>query len=443
MILLNSALHARFKEAVATAEGDEGAQWYALMDEPKSVVSDGLLALLEYGIESPVLTKAFPKDKLNDRLLHIQEWYEGVQDPTADGGTDTGSLILYKLWDHTSATLTRLIRESRLNADIPKEGGVLLYLGGLSKCLVIGYKIIGEQRAPRYNIIAVIDNPKSAFDFWGAIDQAGMGARNHLKRVLSTGHKIIVHRGVLVHVDRRSDIDVFGPSIDTLVLSEILAQQVFESGEHEYQTALEIGCGSGFLTAALAKHGRITKELFAIDVNFHAVACTRRNVFNSDVSLNKQDTAQIYFINGTFSPTLLNRRFDLVVCNPPYIPTVPAEKGVFRGQGQDYFQAVGGTDLMKGVITSTPEYLNPGGRLLLMTSSLSLEEAISCIPAGYNLSKPLEMAAEDGFEVIFDVEAVQNKPGWLAYLKMERGLIERNGVYYHRLHPLWIERPAQ
>jgi methylase of polypeptide subunit release factors len=244
----------------------------------------------------------------------------------------------------------------------------------------------------------------------------------------------VAHRGTLVHVDRRLDTHVFGPSIDTLVLAEVLAQEVFESNDWTFETAIEVGCGNGLLTAALANNAKGLRELFALDMSFNAVACTARNVSSTRRFFSKGH-AEIYYVAGKFKPNMFSRHFDLIVCNPPYIP-IPDNLELSGELASDYSHAVGGTALAKELLQQSPRLLSDNGRLLIMASDLSLSDFLAYIPDHVSVRRPL---GDAGFEVLFDVEAVFNKSDWLSYLINERGLLCKNGSYYHRLHPLWIE----
>jgi len=60
---------------------------------------------------------------------------------------------------------------------------------------------------------------------------------------------------------------------------------------------------------------------------------------------------------------------------------------------------------------------------------------LSKIPAGYKY----DLVFKEGFEVVFDVEAVLNNEKWLEYLLKQGGLLSiQDGIYYHKLFPIWI-----
>jgi len=434
MILLNSPLHQTLLDAIREAETEGNChKWNKVLKTPNSSFADGFLAILDYGFPKGVFANS-PFHELDEWLLKAEAWRRDILDPAATH--DVGSLVLYVLWEQFRSTLIQLLRKSRLNSEIPQSGGLLVFVGGLSKCLIMRYEMVGETAT--LQAVGIVQDPKSVFDFWGAIDQVDMKTRDELKTILASGHKLVVHRGILVHVDRLRDFDVFGPSIDTLVLAEILSQEIFESKQLRCETAMEIGCGNGLLTAAIASNCESIRELFAIDTSFSAVSCTQRNVFSSGRFITRPQKLSVYLVAGPFRPSLINRRFDLVVCNPPYIP-LPPTMMTETSQVADYFQAVGGTSLIQTVLESVHILLRPGGKLLLMASSLSLKETLSLIPNDCKVFTPL---GEKGLEVIFDVYAVLKRPEWVQYLRESCGLIQQGNLYFHTLHPIWVELTA-
>lgn len=435
MILLESSLHKQFVEEITDALSNKEYRNLTYFLDTTSV-ADGFLATLDSRISSQFWGLDV-STSLNNWFLNIPNWLNKILDPRTQ--PDESSSVLYYLWEHFSTHLISSLRMARLRSGIPPRGGVLAFVGGGYICLILKYEFTGNQ--PRVHPVTMISNPQSVFDFWGAIDSVSGSARNQLKQILASGHKLISHRGTLIHVDRRKDMDVFGPSIDTLVLAEVLAQAIYESNDNSrIKVAMEIGCGNGLLTVSLFKHLADLVELFSIDSDLNAVACTARNLDSVKPTKGLIHHPNIYLINGTFNPDVLNRKFDLIVCNPPYIP-FPLNHLNNDLKTGDYIKAVGGTDLCELVVKSSYSLLNPGGRLLIMTSSLVLDEVTSWIPNTCNLQFAL---GNEGFEVLFDVEAVLSQPNWLEYLVEERGLImKKKEMYYHTLHPLWIISTAK
>lgn len=121
-----------------------------------------------------------------------------------------------------------------------------------------------------------------------------------------TGHKgfhdidLVVHRGVLV------------PRSDTEALVEALLARIPDDAE---LFVADIGCGTGAIGLALA-HARPGIKLYAVDRSPRALANTRENVDALGL------TARVGVLQGDLlAPIPPHRPVDIVVSNPPYIPT--------------------------------------------------------------------------------------------------------------------------
>lgn len=133
---------------------------------------------------------------------------------------------------------------------------------------------------------------------------------------------------------------------------------------------LEVGCGSGLVSQELA--GRV-ERLLALDINPHAVSEARERgveVVRTDLFLG---------IKG---------RFDLIVFNPPYLPTKETERS---DQWINYALDGGesGRDTISRFIEDLADHLRPGGRALLLISTQTGPEEVEGIArdAGLNAER--------------------------------------------------------
>ncbi|GIR27656.1 MAG: hypothetical protein CM15mP42_06060 [Methanobacteriota archaeon] len=74
-------------------------------------------------------------------------------------------------------------------------------------------------------------------------------------------------------------------------------------------SVLEIGCGSGIISIHMAKN---ENTVTSVDINPKAVKATKFNA--------KQNSVNIEVIQGNMFEELQDRKFNSIVCNPPYLP---------------------------------------------------------------------------------------------------------------------------
>jgi release factor glutamine methyltransferase len=150
------------------------------------------------------------------------------------------------------------------------------------------------------------------------------------------------------------------PRPETETLVEV-ALKIFSS--RSSPSILEVGTGSGAISIALATE-LPQASIIAIDISFEALTVAKKNASSHGVS-------SIRFIEGSLFEPLEGERipFDLIISNPPYIPTneIPhLPPGIL-----DYEPAVafdGGADgltFYRAIVQKAPDYLKPGGYLLL------------------------------------------------------------------------------
>lgn len=112
----------------------------------------------------------------------------------------------------------------------------------------------------------------------------------------------------------------------------------------EVQSALDIGCGCGLQALLTSRHA---EKVVAIDINRRAVEFTKFNaalngVTNLDVRL------------GDLFQPVANERFDLIVCNPPFVIS-PEESVLYRDSGLPV------NGIVRKVLTELPQHLAEDG----------------------------------------------------------------------------------
>jgi release factor glutamine methyltransferase len=124
---------------------------------------------------------------------------------------------------------------------------------------------------------------------------------------------------------------------------------------------VDLCCGAGAIGAALAA-AVDRAEVYAADIDPAAVACARRNV-----------PGQVY--QGDLYqplPARLRGRVQILTANVPYVPTGDIE--LLPPEARDYEPRVAldggpvGLDLLRRVAAGAPDWLAPGGHLLIEIS---------------------------------------------------------------------------
>ena len=180
------------------------------------------------------------------------------------------------------------------------------------------------------------------------------GQREPLQHITSStsfcGFEIGVNRHALV------------PRPETELLAE-LGWEFLSTLNHQLSTALDFGTGTGCIAIALAAKCQSTKIL-ALDVSPEALALARQNA-----SANKV-TERIEFLQGDGIATLpKDESFDLIISNPPYIPS--AEIATLQLEVRDFDPRAAldggadGLDFYRKLAREAKPFLKPDGKIML------------------------------------------------------------------------------
>ena len=155
--------------------------------------------------------------------------------------------------------------------------------------------------------------------------------------------------------------DVLIPRMDTELLVDV--GKAILTGRNMNARILDLCCGSGCITCALGHELPATK-LVAVDISALALDVCRTNV-----SLNRLNTRVICMqADAAASPPLGIGQFDLLVSNPPYIPT--ADILTLDSSVRDYepiWALDGGEDglrFYRSILKYWKSLLRPGGYIL-------------------------------------------------------------------------------
>ena len=153
---------------------------------------------------------------------------------------------------------------------------------------------------------------------------------------------------------------VFKPHSDSLLLAAQLSREPRLAGA----SVLDLCTGSGLLAIEAARRG--AREVTAVDVSRRAVLATRLNA--------RLNGVRVRVVRGDLFRAVDGRRFDLIVSNPPYLPSQQEELPL-RGAARAWEGGPDGRTFIDRICRQARAHLEPDGILLLLQSSLAGDRA--------------------------------------------------------------------
>jgi release factor glutamine methyltransferase len=148
--------------------------------------------------------------------------------------------------------------------------------------------------------------------------------------------------------------NVYEPAEDSFLFAENLAVK-------EDDIVLDMGTGCGILGIVAAEKA---SQVFAVDVNPHAVRCAKENARLNNVS-NK-----LLIIQGDlFTAVKTRQKFDLILFNAPYLPSADLKNSNWLERAWSGGSA--GRQIMDRFICEAAKYLKEDGCVFFMQSTLS------------------------------------------------------------------------
>lgn len=153
--------------------------------------------------------------------------------------------------------------------------------------------------------------------------------------------------------------------------TELLVQLALEDIQPDQPCrVLDLGTGSGCVAISIARH-RPLARVMATDVSPDALALARENARALDVH-------NVEFAAGEWFGAVGDRRFDLIVSNPPYV----ADGDPHLAHGDVRFEpraalvaGADGLDAIRVIVAHGASHLAPGGRLIF---EHGFDQAASC-----------------------------------------------------------------
>jgi len=181
------------------------------------------------------------------------------------------------------------------------------------------------------------------------------------------------------------DDRVYPPSEDTYLLIESI-----DMGTP--RNALEIGIGSGIVSLHLAKK---IDYVFGCDINPYALFLSKQNALNNSIN-------NVYlFSSNIFSSIKLGILFDLIIFNPPYLPSDSPPKKLID---LSYHGGADGGQHIRAFLNSLNLYLSNSGIAYLLQSSLYPLENTTDYLIKNNFNYEIKKTLKLDFETLYVFE---------------------------------------
>lgn len=151
------------------------------------------------------------------------------------------------------------------------------------------------------------------------------------------------------------DENVLIPRPDT----EILVEEVLNLiGKQENLSVLDMCTGSGAIAVSIAKNTNNCK-VYAVDISKSALEVAKKNAIKNEVY------EKIEFINSNMFENIdINKKFDIIVSNPPYIETKTIDTLDVQVQNEPKIALDGGLDgldFYRDILKNSKKYLKENG----------------------------------------------------------------------------------
>jgi release factor glutamine methyltransferase len=295
----------------------------------------------------------------------------------------------------------------KISPDLKKQE---IWANGPELANIMGQDRVGGKRVLSYPpekkiLVHTFQNPILMTDNY-RISKLAPTLRDTLFALYSSRPRVTEYDQVSISWDH-SHVSVWCPSIDTILFAKVL-KKILQ--ENKFKTAVEIGTGSGFLSKFILEKSQDIESMLIIDLNPHAIKCSMENIKDK----------RALFYTGDGLEKIRGTRYDLIICNPPYIP---------RPNSIDD-NPYEGIELLNFLIHKAQDYLNPGGILVTNISSL-------CYNIVLKENPKLKLAILEKMHVPLKINNVLNNKEWLSFLET-RGLAKESKEGYDYWQDIFI-----
>lgn len=206
---------------------------------------------------------------------------------------------------------------------------------------------------------------------------------------------------------------VWAPSIDTVLFAKAIRDFLVKTGRlNQAGSCLEIGTGSGFLGKYILekkkKSGKELELLHLTDINKDAIKCAMDNIEAA-----RGKTLMYYTHTRPDAKLSVDRQYDLVIANPPYIPRPSAKKN----------NPYEGLMVYEEIIRNAGKMLRPDSMFMTMISSTSRNFIKPELDKVFKLKTVARLRVPLKIPIVTAGFSGQSK-SWMSYLKKNKFIEE-------------------
>ncbi|WVR03406.1 hypothetical protein IAU60_000397 [Kwoniella sp. DSM 27419] len=179
----------------------------------------------------------------------------------------------------------------------------------------------------------------------------------------------------IAHLTEDDYEHIYEPAEDSFILLDALEQDAELLRASKPTICVEIGSGSGIASTFLSNLlGSDTSLILSTDINERACKATIRTGQANNTTLNPIRCNLVQALS-----TRLARQIDVMLFNPPYVPTEEEELAATqaqRGIGGAWAGGEDGMAITNVLLAQLPQLLAPGGRLYLVAVAQNKPAAI-------------------------------------------------------------------
>ena len=145
---------------------------------------------------------------------------------------------------------------------------------------------------------------------------------------------------------------------------------------------LDLGTGTGCLLISLLMNLSSDAIGVGVDISEHAISCAKENSHDVDINC--------YFVISDWCNGLKVEAYDIIISNPPYIPSVDINTLSPDVRGWDPHLALdggnGGLDCYRAILEQAHEFMHKDSYLILELGINQLPDLVNIMPNQYQIA---------------------------------------------------------